>query len=462
MSQTPQEERKSRFQVSREVQEKFVNGIAEAMLALTSKVAGKPRVTDTPTGTPFCPTTGREYGGPNMLRLMLAGMEKGYQDDRWMTFKQIQQYQDEHPNLKVGIKKGEHGIKLLRPEEIFFTIGEDEKWTFHSQDEARAIEEQRKQGAKLPPVQHKTLFYPFTVFNAAQIYGLPAKEKTAPALTEQERNAFLEKFIADSGIAVEHHDGSVAYSHADDVLKLPYPDRFTSSDAYYAAKLRGFYEATGHSSRENRLAEPETLKSRAFEEMLTELFSLLAGAKFHLPMPDNSASAQVTNWNRMFSGGDVAELFRDAADAARTLTSLRQFEAGEKPRDWWFPRPEAWAELEAMQKQRDAAVGVSQTLVVSSGGAARHDPTLAESIAAFEAAGDPVTKARAILQNPDFLDMALRQDPTAARELAALCDQMSQALHMELDEKLQSAPGAVENPLPLNEQKAGSARRMRI
>lgn len=462
MSQTPQQEKKSRFQVSREVQEEFVNGIAEAMLALTSKVAGKPRVADTPTGTPFCPTTGREYGGPNMLRLMLAGMEKGYQDDRWMTFKQIQQYQDEHPNLKVGIKKGQHGIKLLRPEEVFFTIGEDEKWTFHSQDEARAIEEQRKQGAKLPPVQHKTLFYPFTVFNAAQIYGLPAKEKAAPALTEQERNAFLEKFIADSGIAVEHHDGPAAYSHADDVLKLPFPDRFSRSDAYYAAKLRGFYEATGHSSRENRLTEPETLKSRAFEEMRAELFSLLAGAKFGLPMPDNSASAQVTTWNRKFSGGDVAELFRAAADAARTLTSLRQFEAGEKPRDWWFPRPEAWAELEAMQKQRDAAVGVSPTLAVSSGAAARHDPTLAESIAAFEAAGDPVTKARAILQNPDFLDMALRQDPTAARELAELCDQMSQALHMELDEKLQSAPGAVENPLPLNEQKAASARRMRI
>lgn len=461
MSQTPQE-KKSRFQVSREVQEEFVNGIAEAMLALTSKVAGKPRVADTPTGTPFCPTTGREYGGPNMLRLMLAEMEKGYQDDRWLTFKQVQQYQSEHPNLKVGVKKGEHGIKLLRPEEIFFTIGEDEKWTFHSQDEARAIEAQRKQGAKLPPVQHKTLFYPFTVFNAAQIYGLPAKEKAAPALTEQERNAFLEKFIADSGIAVEHHKGPAAYDHDEDVLKLPFPNNFTSSDAYYAAKLRGFYEATGHSSRENRLTEPETLKSRAFEEMRAELFSVLAGAKFHLPMPDNSASAQVSNWNRKFSGGDVAELFRAAADAARTLTSLRQFEAGEKPRDWWFPRPEAWAELEAMQKQRDAAVGVSPTLAVSSGAAARHDPTLAESIAAFEAAGDPVARARAILQHPDFLDMALRQDPTAARELAELCDQVSRALHMELDEKLQSASGAVENPLPLNEQKAASARRMRM
>lgn len=462
MSQTPQEERKSRFQVSREVQEEFVNGIAETMLSLTSRAGGAPRIAAAPTGTPFCPTTGREYGGPNMLRLMLAGMEKGYADDRWLTFKQVQQYQSEHPNLKVGIKKGEHGVKLLRPEEVFFTIGEDEKWTFHSQNEARAIEAQRKQGAKLPPVQHKTLFYPFTVFNAEQIYGLPAKERTTPALTEQERNVFLEKFVADSGVAVEHHNGPAAYSHTEDVVKLPFPDSFKSSDAYYAAKLRGFYEATGHNSREKRQTEPETLKSRAFEEMRAEMFTLLAGAKFNLPMPENSASAQMANWNQKFSGGDVAELFRAAADAARTLTSMRQFEAGEQPRDWWFPRPEAWAELEAMQKQRDAAVGVSPTLAASSEASARRDPTLAESVAAFEATDDPVAKARAILQNPDFLNMALRLDPSATRELAALCDQVSQALHMEMDARLQSAPGAVENPLPLNEQQAASARRMRM
>ena len=462
MSQTPQEERKSRFQVSREVQEEFVYGIAETMLSLTCRAVGAPRIAATPTGTPICPTTGREYGGPNMLRLLLAGMEKGYADDRWLTFKQVQQYQSEHPNLKVGIKKGEHGVKLLRPEEVFFTIGEDEKWTYHSQDEAKAIEAQRKQGAKLPPVQHKTLFYPFTVFTAEQIYGLPAKERTTPALTEQERTVFLEKFVADSGVAVEHHHGPAAYSHAEDVVKLPFPDSFKSSDAYYAAKLRSFYEATGHSSRENRQTEPETLKSRAFEEMRAEMFTLLAGAKFNLPMPENSASAQVANWNQKFSGGDVAELFRAAADAARTLTSMRQFEAGEKPRDWWFPKPEAWAELEAMQTQRDAAVGVSPTLAASSEASARRDPTLAESVAAFEATDDPVAKARAILQNPDFLDLALKPDPSATRELAALCDQVSQALHMEMDARLQSAPGAVKNPLPLNEQKAASARRMRI
>ena len=461
MSQTP--EKKSRFQVSRDVQEEFVNGIAQTMLSLTQK----PRPADALTGTPFCPATGREYGGPNMLRLMLTGIEKGYRDDRWLTFKQIQQYQEEHPDQKVGIKKGLHGVKLLRPEEIFFTVAEDGKWKFHSQEEARDIEAQRKQGADLLPVQHKTLFYPFTVFNAEQLYGLPAKERPAPAMPESERNAFLERFIAASGVAVEHHNGPAAYSPADDRVKMPFPDSFASSGDYYAAKLREFYSATGHDSRENRRNGPETLKSRAFEEMRGEMFSLLAGAKFHLPMPENSASAQIAHWNQKFSGGEVKELFQAATDAAKMMTALRQFEAGEKPKTWWFPKAEAWPELAEMQKQRDAVFGVSLRENAFSGipvpiPVRPASPSLAESVNAFDETDDLTVKARLILQNPDFLKMALKLDPSATRELAALCDQVSQVLHMEMDEKLRSASGALENTTPLLEQQAASAQRMRM
>ena len=58
---SPAKERKNRFQVSREVQEEFVNGIAETMLSLAEK-AGKWQqgwTSDTPVGMPFCPVTGR-------------------------------------------------------------------------------------------------------------------------------------------------------------------------------------------------------------------------------------------------------------------------------------------------------------------------------------------------------------------------------------------------------------------
>ena len=315
-------------------------------------------------------------------------------------------------------------------------------------------------------MQRHTLLYPFTVFNAAQIENFPAREQPAPVMTEAQRNELLERFVASSGVAVEHGKGVPRFDHKTDTVRLPHPENFHSSGDYYAAKLREFFKATGHRSREARQpVKAQTLKSCAFEEMRAEMFSMLAGAKFGLPMPEHGSAERLRLWNQTFSGGESRALFRAASEAARALTTLRQFEAGEQPAARWFPKHEAWPELVEMQKQRDAVTGVS--FRENASGASRPAPggtasSLSESARAFEKTDDLTVKARLILQNPDFLNMALRLDPSATRELAALCDQVSQALHMELDEKLRSAPGAVENPLPLNEQKAASARRMRM
>ena len=454
MSQTPQKERKSRFQVSREVQEEFVNGIAQTMLTLAENAEqGQPSVGE----APFCPVTGKEYSGANMVRLTLTAMEKGYADNRWLTFKQLQAVREEHPDLNIRIRKGEHGVTVLRPEDVFFTVEKEGKWNFVSEEQAKG----------LPDVRRHTLLYPFTVFNAAQIENFPAKEQSAPAMTEAQRNDLLERFVASSGVAVEHGKGVPRFDHRTDTVRLPHPENFHSSGAYYAAKLREFFKATGHTSREARQpVKAQTLKSCAFEEMRAEMFSMLAGAKFGLPMPEHGSAERLRLWNQTFSGGESRALFRAASEAARALTTLRQFEAGEQPAARWFPKHEAWPELVEMQKQRDAVTGVS--FRENASGASRPasgsttSRSLSESARAFEKTDDLTVKARLILQNPDFLNMALRLDPSATRELAALCDQVSQALHMELDEKLRSAPGAVENPLPLNEQKAASARRMRM
>ena len=454
MSQTPQKERKSRFQVSREVQEEFVNGIAQTMLTLAENAEqGQPSVGE----APFCPVTGKEYSGANMVRLTLTAMEKGYADNRWLTFKQLQAVREEHPDLNIRIRKGEHGVTVLRPEDVFFTVENDGKWNFVSEEQAKGI----------PDVRCHTLLYPFTVFNAAQIENFPAREQPAPSMTEAQRNELLERFVASSGVAVEHGKGVPRFDHKTDTVRLPYPENFHSSGAYYATKLREFFKATGHTSREARQpVKAQTLKSCAFEEMRAEMFSMLAGAKFGLPMPEHGSAERLRLWNQTFSGGESRALFRAASEAARALTTLRQFEAGEQPAARWFPKREAWPELVEMQKQRDAVTGVS--FRENASGASRPasgsttSRSLSESARAFEKTDDLTVKARLILQNPDFLNMALMLDPSATRELAALCDQVSQALHMELDEKLRSAPGAVENPLPLNEQKAASARRMRM
>ncbi len=185
-----EKEKKSRFEVSREVQEEFVNGIAETMLTLAEKAGEwqKGWAADTPLGMPFCVATGREYTGANMVRLLMASMVNDYSDDRWVTFKQLQEIQAKNPEQEMRIRKGEHGVKILRPEEIFFTIDEDGRWNFLSAKEIKKLREAKANGEEVPEVKRKTLFYPFTVFNAAQIDGFPAKEKVKAPMTEIERN----------------------------------------------------------------------------------------------------------------------------------------------------------------------------------------------------------------------------------------------------------------------------------
>ena len=220
MNQEQAAEKKNRFQISREVQEEFVNSVAENMLVL-AETAGKwqkPWTADAPLGMRFCTATGRECGGANMVKLMLTSIVDGYQDDRWMKFKQFQQVQADHPARDMKIKKGAKGTKLLRPEEIAFIVKEDGKWEYLTDKQIKEFTAQKDQGLEVPDVQRMTLFYPFTVFNAAQIEGFPSKESQAHAMTAVERNDFVERFIACTGIPVERHTGDAYYEPQADMV----------------------------------------------------------------------------------------------------------------------------------------------------------------------------------------------------------------------------------------------------
>ena len=466
MSQTKSEQ-KNRFQVSRELQEEFVNGIAQTMLSLAESAGEwkKPWNTENQPGMPFCPVTGREYGGANMVRLMLTGMVRGYEDDRWLTFNQLQQYKEAHPDSKMKIGKGEKGVKLLRPEEVYFRVDEDNRWTFLTEKEVEEYKALKARGQDMPDVQHKTLFYPFTVFNAQQIENFPLKEAQGSRMSDVERHEFLERFIACSGVKVEHHDGDPSFNHQTNTVRMPHPDRFTGTEEYYAAKLHEFFHATGHESREDRQRHSgQTIKSYAFEEMRAEMFSMLAGAKLALPMPESNSSAYIRLWNQTFSGGEVRAVFQAASEAGKMLSVLHQFQMGEEPKPRWFPPRSDWQALMEQQKERDAQCGVSfsdKAHAQSPGLQRAAPPSFMEAADAFRETDDLAVKARAILQNPDFLAVAMKMDPKSITELASLCDQMGTVLQMELDEHRRAANSNADKAAPLHEQQNSSGQSMR-
>lgn len=350
------DKQKSRFEISRECQEEFVNSVAEQMAELAKE--GQPWVKPWTSnmGFPFNPVTGREYSGANMIRLMLTGVAKRYNDDRWVTFKQLNSFVDENglDSKDVHVRKGEKGTRILRPEEIHYIVSDDGKWVFPKKEELEQIANDKAAGKPTPEVKTAILFYTHTVFNASQIEGFPPKSNSEQKKTEIERNEFVERFVACSGIPVKHHEGEAYYKESKDMVSLPLPEKFVSSEEYYATKLHEFYHATGHKNRENRF-EDKSAKAYAFEEMRAEMFSMLTGAHLDLPMPIHNSAAYIGNWNQKFSGGEAKAVFKAATDAAKVLTTLREFEAGTQPTAAWYPKSSDWDRLQQVQAERDAA-----------------------------------------------------------------------------------------------------------
>lgn len=324
MSQAPeQQSRKNRFSVSRDAHEEYVGNMAYIMTRLSNRITAGKRPASV--GTPFCPTTGFAYGGASMTRLMLASIDKGYTDDRWLTFKQLQNHKVENKDFKVTIRKGEHGVKLLRSESVHFVVKQDGKWEFLEEQRAKEL---REQGVD---VQHKTLFYPYVVFNASQIEGFPTKENPAPALTVEERNAAIDRFVDCLGVKQIYGSDKASYDGATDTIKLPDPGSYKNPDDFYAMKLRLAFHATAHNDRERRSPDE-------FEVMRGETFSMLAGARFGLPMPVDGGAWE----EKELKGADKWKAMEASADASKMLSILDQFSRGEEPKAKWFPKKEEW------------------------------------------------------------------------------------------------------------------------
>ena len=56
-------------------------------------------------GMPFNPTTQNAYRGGNALHLMATGFERGYDDPRWLTYKQAVEH-------GWQVRKGEKGSQI--------------------------------------------------------------------------------------------------------------------------------------------------------------------------------------------------------------------------------------------------------------------------------------------------------------------------------------------------------------
>jgi len=199
-------------------------------------------------GLPRNAATDRPYSGINILLLWGAVIEHGYPSQGWLTFPQA---------LVAGgaVRKGEHGTTVVYADR--FTPEAEKARARERGDEAKSIAFLKR----------------FTVFNVAQIDGLPeAFGADAPPLPDREIVPVGEALIAASGVDFRIGGRQAYYAPGPDFVAVPPQPAFFDQINYYRTACHELCHATGHKTRLDRnLTATFGTKDYAREELVAEM-----------------------------------------------------------------------------------------------------------------------------------------------------------------------------------------------
>ena len=171
----------------------------------------------------------RPYRGINALLLTLEANSHGYALNRWLTYRQASE-------LGGQVRRGERGttVVLWKLRKLSAT--------------ANAYPDEGE-----PDLHERVipLLRAFTVFNLAQVDGVPA---TLQAVERHDWNpdASAENLLQMSGATIRHGGSRAFYRPSDDEIHLPPPRAFADAGRYYATALHELCHWSSHPSRCNR------------------------------------------------------------------------------------------------------------------------------------------------------------------------------------------------------------------
>jgi antirestriction protein ArdC len=260
-------------------------------------------------GMPFNPTTERSYRGGNALHLMATGIGQGYDDPRWMTYKQA-------ADRGWQVRRGEKGTQIE-----FWEVRAEAKDQRQPDSDAGDQTDGEKRGTQLI---HRV----YTVFNARQIDGVPAYQPKQRTPFELVRSG--ESILEGSRAKIQDdHADHAFYNRASDSIHLPPKEAFKDAAGYYGTALHELAHWSGHPSRLARATLNESYRfgdtNYAKEELRAELASVFLAAERGIPHDPEQHAAYVGSWIKTLRE-DKNEIFRAAHDASVATDYLLSLE----------------------------------------------------------------------------------------------------------------------------------------
>ncbi|MFM9926745.1 zincin-like metallopeptidase domain-containing protein [Variovorax sp. H27-G14] len=241
---------------------------------------------------------GTPYRGINVLLLWGEAMDKGYNRNTWMTYKQAE-------GFGAQVRKGEKGSMVVYA---------DRATTTETDDKGEKVE------------RAFAFMKAYTVFNVEQIDGLPERflvTQAEPAQDKLQMFAAAEAFFERTGAKFRHGGNRAFYTTGGDFIQLPPLQAFCDAESYTATKAHELIHWTGHSARMAReFGKRFGDQAYAFEELVAELGSafLCAGLGITPDVREDHA-AYLASWLRVLKE-DKRAIFSAAAHAQRAADFL--------------------------------------------------------------------------------------------------------------------------------------------
>ena len=241
---------------------------------------------------PFNLATDRFYNGFNIFILNFEMVDKGYEFNQWLTFKQVS-------------AKGGKVVKGSKSTEVYFwQIGylDNSTGKFVAPKLVKSINpNERMADGKLRYLKTFSVKF-YKVFNVAQCTGIePKVMEDTTGDVDNEPNVVAESlsksYIDNQGtLKLVHIEDSAYYSPNRDVVNMPKLDTFVDSDSYYKVLFHELAHSTGHKDRLNRKTLLEVNKwgdtTYAKEELVAEISAMYIVGMLGLEPKDNESNSQ--------------------------------------------------------------------------------------------------------------------------------------------------------------------------
>lgn len=283
-----------------------------------------------PSGIPKSASTGKPYRGVNNIFLTLVSMSQGYSDNRWATFRQMEEkgwrFKTDEEGKSVGKGKG---VSV----EFFEFRDRETKKPFDRSvlDGMTADEKEEYMQKNIYPLRKY-----YTVFNGDLIDGIPEREKREFDPNEiVERAENILRYWDENESKIIYGGSQAYYRPSTDEIHLPEKSDFYSMQEFYSTALHEVGHSTGHEKRLNRDLEGKFgTPQYALEELRAEIASMFLEQDLEISVEENhirNNSAYIQSWHEAIKENPNA-LFTAIADADKISKFVMAKEKEQKKR----------------------------------------------------------------------------------------------------------------------------------